>query len=425
MKKQLRDLASFFVLLLLLLLLAGCGQEASESTSPEMVVGHDPAAELLEILEIPDRFERIERLIANLRAIPAGQIEAVATVLQDVNVKKPSRDFERILLVSGWARVDPASATRWVMAKERQDYLRKTMFTETVYAWALEDPESVRSDFKVGMYSVRGWNPTMLRALVRGWHDSGEPELEAFIRDLGRSGDDQQRAISELIEVKLENETPDAMIAWVMELGGSKRYRSYAYSRLAADIAAIDPKRAIAWCDEICDSDVGEDLPHWISSSWVRKDGLGAMNWIIAQPETTSVRVGIRSSYRRFQKTSPEEADAWLEKFSEEDRAGALLQGPVVMYVNRQSQLANDEVAIEWTQYIENDWEVERSLTSIARRWLRRDEEPAKLWLSGNEELSDDAKTDLLDDHKRYKEKAAKMRARRESRPDWIDDLDQ
>jgi hypothetical protein len=95
------------------------------------------------------------------------------------------------------------------------------------------------------------------------------------------------------------------------------------------------------------------------------------------------------------------------------------------MYVNRQSQLANDEVAIEWTQYIENDWEVERSLTSIARRWLRRDEEPAKLWLSGNEELSDDAKTDLLDDHKRYKEKAAKMRAKRESRPDWIDDLDQ
>jgi hypothetical protein len=42
--------------------------------------------------------------------------------------------------------------------------------------------------------------------------------------------------------------------------------------------------------------------------------------------------------------------------------------------------------------------------------------------LAGNEELSDDAKAELLRDHARYKAKAAKMRENRESRPAWIDE---
>lgn len=419
MKNQLRLLASF-IGLSLLLLLAGCGENAQQSAAPEAVISDDPAADILEILEIRDRFERTESLLATLRAIPAKQIEAIPTVLNDLRM--PLREFERVLLISAWAKVDPEAATKWAMTKEKHDFLRSAMFSETTYAWALEDPESLRTDFKVGMYSVRGWDPAMLRAFVRGWYDSGEPELETFIRDLGRSGDDRQRAISELIKVKLEKETPDEMIAWATTLDGETKYRSYVYSRLAADIAAIDPERAVAWCEEICDGDVGEEMPHWIASSWVRDAGAEAMDWIMARPNSTPVRVGIRASYRRFLKSAPEEADAWLEKFSDEDRYGERLQGPVIMYVNRQSNLTNDDVAIEWTKYIDNDWERERSLTTIGRRWLRRDEEAAKRWLSENEELSDDVKTDLLKAFETYKLKAEKTRERREARPDWIDE---
>ena len=417
MKNRLRSLASFSVLFLLLLV--GCSEDAQHSAVPEAVIGDDPAAQILEVLEMRDRFERTEKLMATLRAIPDGQIEAIPTVLNELRM--PLREFERVLMISAWSTVDPEAATKWVMAREKHDFLRSAMFSETAYAWALEDPESIRTDFQVGMYSLRGWDPTMLRGFVRGWYDSGEPELETFIRDLGRNGDDRQRAISELIKAKLEKETPEAMIAWVTSLDGETRFRTYAYSRLAADIAAIDPERAIAWCDEVCGSDVGEDMPHWIASSWVREAGAEAMDWIIARPNSQSVRIGIRASYRRFLRSAPEEADAWIEKFSEEDRTGPLLQGPIIMYVNRQSNLANDEVAIEWAKYIDNDWERERSLTSVARRWLRRDEEPAKLWLAGNEDLSDDAKAELLKALRAYKLKVEKSREQIEARPDWVD----
>ncbi len=419
MKNRLRFLPSF--LLLFALLPAGCGEDSPDSVAvPEGIVSNDPAADLLEDIEIEDRFERMESMMATMRAIAPGKIEAIPTVLKDLGHK--GREIERILLVSGWARVDPEAATKWAMAKEKQEFVRSAMFSEAAYAWALEDPESLRTDFKVGLYSTRGWNPTMLRAFIRGWYDSGEPELETFIRDLGRAGDDQQRAISELIDVKLEKEGPEAMIAWVTDLQGEKRYRSYAYSRLAADIAVVDPERAIAWCDEICDTDLGEDLPHWIASSWVRDAGAKAMDWIIARPESPATRVGIRSSYRRFIKTSPEEAEAWLEKFPEEERAGPLLQGPIIMYVNRQSNLANDDVAIAWTKYIDNDWERERSLTTIAGRWLRRDEEAARAWLAEEEELAESAKADIIKVHERYQAKARKTREKRESRPAWVDE---
>ena len=418
MKNSLRILISFFVLFSLLAVV-GCGEDSPEpAAAPEGVVGQDPAAELLDDVNIKDRFDRIESMIATMRAIPPAQIDAIPTVLNELKAK--GRELERVLLVSGWSRVDPEAATKWVMKREKLEYVRSTMFNETVYAWAAEDPESLRSDFKIGLYSVRGWDPTMLRAFIHGWYDSGEPELETFIRDLGRNGDDQQRAISELIKVKLEKETPDEMIAWVTKLKGDERYRSYAYSRLAADIAAIDPQRAIAWCDEICDTNVGKDLPHWIASSWAREAGADAMDWLLARPETPAVRVGIRASYRLFQKTSPEEADAWLEKFPEEKLSSELFQGPVIMYVNRQSQLANNEVAIEWTKYIDNDWELERSLKSIAGRWLRRDEDAAKTWLATNEDLSDDVKAELITKHERYKKKAAKTREQRKSRPAWV-----
>jgi hypothetical protein len=419
MKNSLRYLFSF-VALFVLLVVAGCAEDASQSAGTPVTIGEDPGATINEILDIPERFERVGRLIAILRAIPADQIDVIPAVLDELQM--PLREFERVLLVSAWSKVDPEAATKWAMRKERNELLRSTMFSETAYAWALKDPESIRTDFKVGMYSLRGWDPTMLRGFVRGWFDSGEPDLESFIRDLGRAGDDRQRAISELVKIKSEQESPDALIAWATGLSGEVRYRAYVYSRVAADIAAIDPALAVAWCNEVCDSKVGEDMPHWIASSWVRNAGAEAMDWIIAQPDSPSVRVGLRASYRRFLMSAPEEADAWLEKFSKEKLAGLLLQGPVIMYANRQSNLGRNEVAIEWTELIENDWERERSLTTIARRWLRRDAETAEGWLTGTTALSDVVKTNLRKKHTEDEARALKTREQNAARPSWVVD---
>ena len=419
MKNRLRDLAS--VLVLCPLLLAGCSESAQLSPAPEKsLLGDDPVAAIVEILEIPERFERTETLMAALRELPAAQIGLLEDVLKER--QKPHREFDRVLIVSAWSKIDPASATKWAMKRESRDFLRQTMFSESAYRWALNDPAEMREDFKVGMYSLQGWDPSMLRGFVQGWHESGEPNLEEFIRDLGRGSDDQQRAISQLINLKLATETPDAMIAWAMSLDGELRYRRYVYSRLAADIAVTDPKRALAWCDEVCGSDVGENMPHWIAASWVRESGAEAMDWIMTQGDSLAVQVGIRASYRRFTKSEPEAADAWIEQSSEEMRSSESLQGPVIMYVQRQANLANYENAIDWVKYIENDWERERSFSHIARQWLRRDEEAAELWLSTTDDLDDSVKRKLRGANQNRVEQAEKKLEARRALPQWVKD---
>ena len=425
MKNRLRDhtssLGAFLLLLVPLLLPLGCGEDPQRSTAAEVTIGADPVAQILEILAINDRFDRTEKLIATLRALPAEQVNEVIPAALD-QMDTPLRDIERVFLVSRWAKANPPKATRWAMASEHEDLLRSMMFDEAVYLWAFSDTESIRTDLKVSLYSLRSWDPTMLRAFVRGWYDSGEPDLVEYIRDMSLSGDDRQRALSQLIKTKLADSSPDEMIAWATNLRGEKSFLSYIYSRLAADIAAIDPARAVAWCEEVCDTEVAEDLPHWIASSWVREGGVDAMDWIVSQPDTLSARIGIRSSFRRFANNFPEESDTWVENFSEEDRRGENLQGPVLMYINRQSSLNKVDVALEWTKYIGNDWERERSLSTIARRWLRQDEDAANAWLTETTELAEVTKTELREAAARYKKKVEKSRADIAARPDWVSD---
>lgn len=419
MKNRLRDLAS--VLVLFPLFLAGCSESAQLSQAPEKsLLGDDPVAAIVEILEISERFERTETLMAALRELPAAQIGLLEDVLKER--QKPHREFERVLIVSAWSKVDPAAATKWAMKRERREFLRQTMFSESAYRWALNDPAEMREDFKVAMYSLRGWDPTMLRGFVQGWHESGEPNLEEFIRDLGRESDDQQRAISQLIKIKLATETPDAMIEWAKSLDGELRYRRYVYSRLAADIAAIDPKAAVAWCEEICGTDLGENMAHWIASSWVREGGVEAMDWIVAQGDSLSVQVGVRASYRRLQQNFPEDADAWIEQFPEEMLGGELLQGAVIMYVNRQSALGEYEIAVDWARYIENDWERERSLSQVVGRWFRQDQDAAELWLSTTDQLDESVKRKLVNKNQAFQDLQKEKLEARQALPDWVKD---
>jgi hypothetical protein len=423
MKNRLRSLR---LLIAFSLLFTACSSESEHAASAEFDLGDDSVATILEILEMPDRLDRTDRLVAALRAVPGDQTDVLESVMTDL--KTPFREFERILIVSAYAKSDPKAATKWVMRKTVHELLRATMLNETVYEWARTDPESLRTDFKVAMAALRGWDATMLRALVRGWYDSGQPELEDFIRGL-RHGDDQQRAISELSKNRVAKEGPRASIAWVTALRGDLKYRAYAYSRLAADIAKVDPQAAIEWCDEICDTEVGKDLPHWISSSWVREGGVDAMDWVMgrtsASDETSSALVGVRSSFRRFQMGFPEESDAWVEAFPEEDRLQPRFQGPIILYVGRQASRNRPEVAIEWARFIKNDWERSRALRKIGTHWLRHDQEAAEVWLAEMTGLDDISKRNLQDNFRNYKAKAEKTRKSLEMKPDWVIDLDE
>ena len=375
---------------LLLLLFSGCSEDIHQSSSvAETVLGSDPTATILEIFVERDRFIRTEKLISALRAVPADQTHVFEEVLRADKI--PNRALDRVLVVTAWAKYDAPAATRWAKNRERNDVVRNEMFAESVYVWALEDHEAFFSDMEMAIYALPGMGRSMLRALIRGWFDSGKPQLEMFIRDMTPQSIDRQRAIDALIRLMIERDGAAATVEWAKALSGDEKYRISVYSRVAGQVVVIDSKLAVDWCAEVCDSPVGELMPHMMATAWANKSGEEAMDFITSLPNAVAVRTGARAAYRRFLITEPDRASAWMEKTTEEQRRGPVLQGPVGMHMNKLSGQGQPLLAIEWLGYIQEEDERNARLIPVIRRWLKQDEAAAEAWMAQSS-MSEDAK---------------------------------
>lgn len=389
MKKQFRAVASFFVLLVLL---SGCSEEGEQSSSVAVTAPDaSSAAMIVEGFREPDRMIRTEKLISLLRTVPADQTDVFEEALSRMNF--PNRELDRVLITTAWAKHDPIAATKWARGKERSEIVRSAMYGDSVYYWALKDPESFLADMEMAIWILPGFDASALRGFVRGWFDSGQPGLEGFIRDMASQSQDQQRAIDTLAKVRAERDGAAATIKWAEELTGNTRFKSDLYPRVAAKVVLLDPELVVEWCDRVCDSKVGDKMPHMIATAWARESGEGAMDFIVAQPNKIPVRTGARAAYRQFLMADSERALAWMEQTTEEQRHGPVLQGPVSMYVNKRSSQNEPLIAIEWLDYLQNEEESDAGRIMIVRRWLRHDAVAAEAWMAESS-MSEEAKVE-------------------------------
>ena len=389
MKNRSRALASFS---LLLFLFSGCSEDVKESSSVAVSVpGASSAAMIVEGFREPDRLARTENLISLLRAVPADQTDVFGEALSRMNF--PNRELDRVLITTEWAKRDPVAATKWAKSHERSEIVRSAMYGDAIYYWALKDPESFLADMEMALSIVPGFDASALRGFVRGWFDSGQPGLEGFIRDMRSQSKDQQRAIDTLAKVRAERHGAGATIKWAEDLPGSDRFKSDLYPRVAAKVVVLDPQLVVEWCERVCDSEVGEKMPHMIAAAWARESGEGAMNFIAAQPNKIPVRTGARAAYRQFLMADSDRALAWMEETTEEQRRGPVLQGPVGMYLNKRSAQKEPLVAIEWLDYLQNEEERDGGRIMVLRRWLRHDPVAAEAWMAESS-MSEEAKVE-------------------------------
>lgn len=388
MKIRLRLLAfSVFVLFLS----AGCSGDSNESADAALSLGPDPAATIIEIFGIQDRFERTEKLIAALRAVPADRVSVFREVLDRWEGR--NRELDRVLVITAWSKFDAPAATRWAMNKERVEIVQSAMFAESVYQWALADPESFVADMDVAAHRIAGTDSGMLRGLVSGWYDSGKPRLEDYILNLERMSIDSQRAVSQLIELKTAREGVGGLIAWANGLPGDRYMKAMVFGRVAAAIVVVDPKMAKDWCAEICGTPVGKEIPHLMAATWAQIAPEDAMNWITAMPDEVGNRTGARATYRRFIIDNPGGAIAWMEARSDEERRQPVMQGPLEMFISKVSTEDMPELAIEWLEkYIVDDKVLSAAYAQICRRWLRMDGPAAEAWMAQSTRMPQESK---------------------------------
>ncbi len=115
------------------------------------------------------------------------------------------------------------------------------------------------------------------------------------------------------------------------------------------------------------------------------------MDFVTSLSNAVAVRTGSRAAYRRFLITEPDRASAWMEKTTEEQRRGPVMQGPVGMYMNKLSGQGQPLLAIEWLEYIQDEDERNARLIPVMRRWLKQDEAAAEAWMAQSS-MSEDAK---------------------------------
>ncbi len=362
-------------------LFSGCSEDVQQFSSvAEIALDADPASTILEIFRERDRFARTEKLISVLRAIPADQKHAFEAALDGLDV--PNRELDRLLVLTAWAKHDAPAATRWAKNREREAVVKSAMFAESVYIWALEDHESFLLDMEMALYMKPGIPREMMRALLRGWFDSGEPHLERFIRDMTPQSVDRQRAIDTLARLMIERDGTAATVEWAKALPGDTYYKKTVNSRVARQVVVIDSKLAVDWCAEICGSPLGEAMPNMMARAWGATSGEEAMDWITSLPNAAGVRLGAHKAYTGFIRSDKDRAAAWIEMTTEEQRRGPVMQGPVAAYATMLSGKQQYLRAIEWLGYLQNEDERESRHVFLMRHWLSKDERAAEAWMA-------------------------------------------
>ena len=382
-------LVLFLVLALLATSCADEGDRSAARTGGSTVESEAAGKDRLRmIFEMPDRLDRVEALVAALRAMSPEDVGRFRALLRDRDL--PLRDLERVLVVAAWADHDPEAATAWAIRGERGGS-KEAAIADAVREWARLDPEAVIREYDINLIAPN--HPGILVGLIEGWFETGDVALlESYVQDLGNS-DSRQRAVSALARLRVLRDGPEATIRWAESIPTTEaRFKTSIYRRVALEIAQTRPRLAADWCDRVCDSPYGDSVAELIAREWAEEDGGSAMEWVLAGPDGMDTQVAVRAAYRAFLIADADAALAWIEGTTEEQRHDDRLQGAVAMYVNKRSwEPGQADVAIEWANYLKNEAERELALISIARRWRYRDEEAAEAWLADSP-LSEEAR---------------------------------
>jgi hypothetical protein len=256
-------------------------------------------------------------------------------------------------VVSAWARVDPASASRW--ASKLRSPLLRDISVSTVYGiWALTDRAAAVSS------------------------------LRFFPGSSARSS-----AWSGMAGLSVRN--PKATLAWVMKLPGPLRER--VLQQVFGFWMRRDPQAAAEW---LASQTVEVQLPlvGRLASEWTRKDPMAALYW--SRAAATGPLTGLQLKPGPVQRRAMEAALGSFVNSDPEGAAAWMMSGPGRPYfAQRAASISSSWTAIDpvaaasWALSLPPGRERDGALAAVASTWTRSDPSEALRWAQGNRRASD------------------------------------
>jgi hypothetical protein len=339
------------------------------------------ATELRQALLLDDSFERtsaVSRILTPLGADALPDVRAAYdSVILDLG------DIELVLFVEWWGRFDPAAAFAW--AHESQVAWHPAMLSAIGRAWGRRDPETASAEILASVKDARLLNASLL-GLARGWDESGQPGLEAFLtRATAESGEAYALAIDALARARILREGPEAAMAWADafpdgEQGAPSPIKLLATQRVAGVLVETDPQRAGDWAAAKRGPDYGIGLLLKVGTAWAERDPEAALRWLEGLPSDRDLPTVIQETYHKWFTDDMAAASRWLEGQTLEPWLDPALS-TYAQWKTRESF----EAAMDWAQRIHDPKRREVTVGKIALAWLRKSPDEADAWLARTE----------------------------------------
>ena len=382
------------IALLVLGLAAGYGfaewrlhAEIPPKAVPGAVVPEGIAADLRDILLIPDDFQRTARVGALLEPLGPEALPAVRAAYESVVLDLG--DVEIVQLVQWWGRFDPEAAFDW--ARGSKIGWHPAVVSAAVKAWARQDPKTASHELVQRVQDSRLASAAMV-GIVRGWEQSGRAGLEEFLVS-APPGSDEYFALGfdAYIRGHVIREGPQATIAWIeglpdLENGQPTPFKQRAFQTAATLVVDYDPQVAGDFAARHRGPTWGIGLLLRVGMAWAEKDGAAAMHWLSTFPPGQEIPTVVQETYRKWFTVDLPAASKWLAEQTPEPWLDPAYSTHA-LWRTRES-FAD---ALEWADRVQDPKRRDRTYVSVALAWLRKSPEEAQAWID-HAELSNFAR---------------------------------
>lgn len=393
--------------------LAGCGDSKDSGTSTQAAQTGAPStsqaqksavggSELESILTEPDYYQRISRLTALLAdsGDDAQLLSDVEAVVRRFRVDESVAEFG--LLFRYWAEQDPASAVDWALAPGKERYQLAAVYT-AYEAWGRLDPEQATLGIQRTAIERDYISRTAQLAMIHGWFERDRDQLLSYLRDQG-IGVERQRAIFGYIMSLAAADGSDAAKAWATSLpDDDERFKRGVLRQTMNTLMIIDLPAAVAWCDEICDSNSKATLRRPIMRARLRAgdDPIEVLEWLSKMPKESPEQaeermLTLQIAYSTWATKDRSGAMDWLEGLVDSDGEPSWLP---LLYRYYASLLAREK-PLEAVAFVERKIEAgpdrRRALIAVGQMWKTHDPEGMSKWLEDSP-LPEEARRQVLD----------------------------
>lgn len=287
-----------------------------------------------------------------------------------------------------WGRIDPGAG--FEHADSWPQNMREMARAAGFYALAYHDPDGAIA--ALDALETRIERQQLRHQLVTGWAARKDKRgLGTWIENLPES-QSRQRYTGILARAYLRDD-PDALLAWAdsVAVDANDGYKATAFLKAANALAHQYPLRARDWVEGQIENDYARRVAPVVVRHWAQRDAKAALDWSVELTDREDRDRAVGNAFRQWVNDEPKTAKDWLRANTPNPNLDA-----AVRVVVQQTTPKSMERAIEWAERTSDPEKREKSLTDLALRWRRQDQEAADAWLA-QADLSDEARKKITE----------------------------